>query len=52
VGDPDIVGKDHVYASFCNLAELCGRHAQFGEYCRSAIGDEDLGKIRSYLHRN
>jgi hypothetical protein len=48
VGDPDIIGKDEVYPSFCNLAETCGHHAQFGDYCRAAIGDEKLSKIRSF----
>jgi hypothetical protein len=52
IGDPDIVGYDGVYASFCNLAEICGHHSQFVEYCKAAIGSEQLAKIRAYLGRS
>jgi hypothetical protein len=48
-GDPDIIGNDQIYRSFCNLAEICGHHAQFEEYCIKAIGVEDLATIRAYL---
>jgi hypothetical protein len=50
-GDPDIVGNDNVYESFCNLAEVCGHGAQFGEYCKSAFGEDKLRKIRTYHGR-
>jgi hypothetical protein len=49
IGDASVIGKDNVYESFCNLAELCGHHAQFGEYCKAAIGEEQLATIRAYL---
>jgi hypothetical protein len=49
IGDSDIVGKDQVYQSFCNLAEICGHNAQFREYCKTAIGEEQLSIIRAYL---
>jgi hypothetical protein len=51
VGDSDVIGNDPVYPSFCNLAELCGHHNQFDEYCRTAIGQQELAAIRGYLHR-
>jgi hypothetical protein len=49
IGDPDIVGNDGVYASFCNLAETCGHHSQFVTYCEQAIGVDKLKSIRDYL---
>jgi hypothetical protein len=52
IGRSDILGMDEVYPSFCNLAELCGHHDQFGDYCQTAIGDERLAAIRAYLHRS
>jgi hypothetical protein len=52
VGYPEIVGSDGVYASFCNLAEICRRHSQFVEYCQTAIGAEKLAMIRTYLGRS
>jgi hypothetical protein len=42
VGNPDVVGKDKVYGSFCNLAELCRHNAQFQEYCKAATGKSSL----------
>jgi hypothetical protein len=50
IGDPGSVGNDQVYPSFCNLAEICGHSSQFGDYCRTAIGDEQLTAIKTYLH--
>jgi hypothetical protein len=52
IGDPDVVGMDRVYESFCNLAEMCGHHDQFGEYCKSAIGEEQLSDLSAYLDRS
>jgi hypothetical protein len=52
IGDPDAVGNDKVYESFCNLAEICGHNAQFGEYCKTAIGEDQLTAIRAYLGRS
>jgi hypothetical protein len=48
-GDPDVIGFDQVYPSFCNLAEMCGYHNQFSQYCETAIGSDKLSAIREYL---
>jgi hypothetical protein len=48
VGDPDVIGRDKVYASFCNLAYLCGHSSQFGEYCKAVIGEEEWEVIEKY----
>jgi hypothetical protein len=49
-GDADVIGMDMTYPSFCNLAETCGYHRQFAQYCTQAMMDnEKLGKIRAYL---
>jgi hypothetical protein len=39
---------DNVYESFCNLAEYCGYHQQFSQYCETAIGVDELNAIRNY----
>jgi hypothetical protein len=49
MGDETVVGYDGVYPSFCNLAETCGYHTQFVEYCKKAIGEDELSSIIDYL---
>jgi hypothetical protein len=48
-GDPKAFRMDAVYTSFCNLAEMCGHHQQFKQYCEESIGGEALAAIRDYL---
>jgi hypothetical protein len=48
-GDPNLAKWDNTYASFCNLAESCGYHDQFSEYCTAVIGADKLAEIREYL---
>jgi hypothetical protein len=51
-GDPDVVGYDKIYPSFCNLAEICAHDSQFREYCNATIGPEQLATTRRYLGRS
>jgi hypothetical protein len=48
-GDSKLMMIDNVYQSFCNLAEYCGYHQQFSQYCETAIGVDELNPIRDYL---
>jgi hypothetical protein len=48
-GPFDVLDRDSIYASFCNLAEMCGYHGQFVEYCTAAIGADRLQLIRDYF---
>lgn len=47
-GPFDLLDRDAVYRSFCNLAEMCG-HAQFSVYCEAVIGAEKVRSILSYF---
>jgi hypothetical protein len=48
-GPFDLLDRDSTYESFCNFAEMCGHHQQFGSYCTHAIGPEQLQLIRDYF---
>jgi hypothetical protein len=50
-GDNDILGRDPVYPSVCNFAEMCGLHAQFSQYCEAAVDEDKLAKIREHYRR-
>jgi hypothetical protein len=41
--------RDSVYISFCNLAEMCGYHTQFNQYCETAIGSDKIAVIRQFF---
>jgi hypothetical protein len=40
---------DTVLQSLCTLAEMCGQHPRLGEFCTSALGEEELSKVRAEL---
>jgi hypothetical protein len=48
-GSFDLVDRDAIYMATCNLAEMCGHHDQFEEYCTNAIGADRLKLIRDYF---
>jgi hypothetical protein len=48
-GPFDVLDRDSVYESFCNLAEMCGHHHQFGQYCSHIIGSNRVQSIRDYF---
>jgi hypothetical protein len=48
-GPFQLLDRESVYLSLCNLAEMCGHYRQFVDYCTTAIGADRLKLIREYF---